>query len=163
MPSSGSVTSYFDELRQARMRVGQQGNVAQSYWQASVVQRPVGFGSGPNDAIVNDPFRSRRGPSSRAPSKHVDEYEAQQAKQAEFTTDQPTGVLTDSTESPSPEPSLDQIPEWNEFVTSGNERGIDVMGILKVSNYYFNFYYYDLQQTLKKKKKFISMFYKAQC
>jgi hypothetical protein len=36
------------------------------------------------------------------------------------------------------EGSLDVIPEWREFVLSGKERGLDVMGILKVA---FLFYY----------------------
>lgn len=91
------------------------------------MQRPLGtFAATTTTSVADssDPFRARRGPSSRAPSKHVDEYEAQQAKQTEQAVSPPQE---------GPEQALDAIPEWNDFVASGNGRGLDVMSILKVS------------------------------
>ncbi|XP_053990680.1 uncharacterized protein LOC128882887 isoform X2 [Hylaeus volcanicus] len=80
-----------------------------------------------NETVATDTFRARRGPSSRAPSKHVDEFQAQQLKNDTVYKGKQNLATSDS----SLEGSLDVIPEWREFVLSGKERGLDVMGILK--------------------------------
>lgn len=94
------------------------------------------------DALASDPFRARRGVSSRAPSKHVDEFEAQLAKSETHEVSAPAvskarpsnyGAAADYTSSAgNVEQSLDSIPQWREFVNSGKEHGLDVMCILTV-------------------------------
>lgn len=92
--------------------------------------RPTGVSADQQTATGGDPFRSRRGPSSRAPSKHVDEYEAVAAHQARQQTESSTAVAAHETGAANSD--LAQIPEWNEFVTSGSKRGLDVLSILEV-------------------------------
>lgn len=66
----------------------------------------------------------------------MDEYEA--------------GQQTKTTEDYN-EASLDQIPEWNQFVTNGRERGLDVMAVLEVcrksSSVCHSFFYVFLYQS----------------